>query len=188
MVIRHLAPFLDAHPMLHIDFTLSHSLLAPLLEDDLDLIIDCRPHNRPDLTHLPLLREEYVVVASKEYVETNNIVSVADLEHCNLLSLDKQMVWWQNFISALPRQSPFLFRRVTQINHIRGIIEACLVSVGVGFVPRYTVIKDLEQGRLVSLFSHVDVLRDQIGIYFKQRVAARPSMAALTGHLQSISF
>ncbi|WDP91621.1 MAG: LysR family transcriptional regulator [Desulfobacter sp.] len=188
VVVRHMAPFLDAHPRLHVDFTLSHRLLSPLLEDELDLIIDCRPHNRPGLVQIPLLREDYVVVASPAYIAAHGIDSVGDLEHCNLISLDKEMGWWQNFIQALPPEPPVRFGRVTRINHIRGIIEACLASVGVGFVPRYAVAADLETGRLVPLFPHVDVLRDQIGIYYKKRVAARPSVAALTGHLQEIRF
>ena len=187
-VVRHMAPFLSAHPMIHVDFTFSHNLLDPLLDDDLDLIVDCRPHNRPGLTHIPLLREEYVVIASKDYVEDNGIESVADLGHCNVLSLDKEMVWWQNFIQALPPESPVRFRRITRINHIRGIIEACLASVGVGFVPGYTVAADLEAGRLVPLFSHVDVLKDQIGIYFKQRCSDRPSIESLSGHLKQLTF
>ena len=187
-VIRHMAPFIAETPNLHVDFTLSHNLIGPLLADELDLIIDCRPHNRPGLVHVPLLREEYAVVASTAYIEEKGIAEVADLERCNVISLDKEMGWWQNFVQALPGNTPVRFRRVTKINHIRGIIEACLASVGVGFVPRYTVADDLAAGRLTALFPHVDVLKDEIGIYHKRRTGARPSMAALTGHLKRIRF
>lgn len=187
-VIRHMAPFFPAYPHLHVDFTLNHDLIEPLMEDELDIIIDCRPHKRPGLIHYPLLREDYVVVASKAYAKAHEIETVQDLEHCNVISLDKEMGWWQNFIHALPPETQVRFRRVMQINHIRGIIEACLASMGVGFVPQYAVAKELKAGRLVSLFAHVDVLRDQIGIYCKQQMAARPSISALIGHLQGIRF
>lgn len=187
-VIRHLAPFLEQHPRIHIDFTLSHNLLQPLLDDELDLIIDCKPHNRSELIHFPLLREEYVVVATEGYIRKNRLETVEDLERCIVLSLDKGMVWWRNFINALPSDRKIRFNRIMKINHIRGIIEACLASVGVGFVPRYAVGKYLEQGSLVPLFFDVDVLNDQISVYLKPRCASRPSMKALIGHLQHLRF
>ena len=188
VVIRHMAPFLDAHPRVHVDFTLSHELLTPLMDDDLDLIIDCRPHNRQGLTHIPLLREDYVAVAAKDYIKKHGVQSVADLEHCNVISLDKEITWWQNFINALPQDHRVRFKKVTRINHIRGIIEACLASMGVGFVPRYSVAKEFEAGTLVALFPQLDIPTDQIGLFFKPRMESRASMAGLIRHLKEIHF
>ncbi len=188
VVIRQLASFLEQHPRIHIDYTLSHSLLRPLLDDTLDIIVDCKPHNRPGLICIPLLQEEYVVIATDAYIAEQKIKTVEDLERCNLLSLDKEMTWWQNFVNALPREQQILFGRITKINHIRGIIEACLASSGVGFVPRYTVLEYLEKGTLTPLFSNLDVLADQICVYLKPKSELRPSMKALICHLQQLRF
>ncbi|MEH0022555.1 MAG: LysR family transcriptional regulator [Desulfobacter sp.] len=188
VVIPQLATFLDDHPMIHIDFTLSHHLLRGLLDDELDIIVDCSPHNRPELVSVPLLREEYAVIASKDYIRRYRIKDVADLERCRALSLDKEMAWWRNFVNALPANAQVRFGRIMKINHIRGIIKACLASAGVGFVPRYAVLDHLETGRLVSLFDDIGVLADQICIYMKQRAAGRPSMEALVSRLQHLRF
>ncbi|WP_320040027.1 substrate-binding domain-containing protein [uncultured Desulfobacter sp.] len=170
------------------DFYLNNDLLGPLMEDELDLIVDCRPHNRPDLEYISMLREAYTVVASKYYIEKKEIESVTDLEHCNLISMDKDMIWCQNFINALPKDIPLRLKQVIQIDHIRGIIEACMASIGVGFVPSYTVDKALSSKQLIALFPEIDVFKDQIGIYYKKRVASRPSIGELAGHLQQIKF
>lgn len=188
VVVRQLAPFLEAHPNLHIDFTLSHNLLRPLMDDELDMIIDCKPHNRPELRTIPLLREEYAVVASPGYVRQQAIDSVTDLERCTIFSMDKEMAWWGKFMTALPEDVVVRFSRVTGINHIRGIVEACLASAGVGFVPRYAVMKHLAAGRLVSLFNEMDILADQISLYMKERVAIRPASAILVRRLRSLRF
>lgn len=188
VVIPQLAAFGEQHPRIHIDYTLSHELLQPLLDDELDIIIDCRPHNRPELIHIPLLREAYAVVASAQYIRNIKIEKIEDLENCNVLSLDKEMVWWQNFINALPSSQKIRFKKITKINHIRGIIEACLASAGIGFVPRYAVEKYLAKGSLSLLFSNVDVLNDQISVYLKSRCASRPSMEALISHLRQLRF
>jgi|UPI000420F81B DNA-binding transcriptional LysR family regulator len=188
VVIRQLVPFLEAHPEIHIDFTLSHNLIQPLLDDELDIIIDCKPHNRPELRVIPLLREEYAVIATRAYAEKQRISEVADLGRCNILSMDKDMDWWANFISALPDTLPIRITRITQINHIRGIIEACLASAGVGFVPRYTVMKHLKTGRLIPLFKEFEIRADQISLYMKERMAVRPAAAVLTEKLRHLSF
>lgn len=186
VVVRQLTPILESHPHLHVDFILSHNLLCPLLDDELDMIIDCKPHNRPELTVVPLLREEYAVIASPVYVRRTGISSVADLERCNIFSMDKEMTWWGNFITTLPENVAVTFGRITRINHIRGIIEACLADTGVGFVPRYAAMKYLETGRLVSLFDDMDILADQISLYMKSRMTERPGAEMLTEHLRAL--
>ncbi|SMC97613.1 DNA-binding transcriptional regulator, LysR family [Desulfocicer vacuolatum DSM 3385] len=176
--------FFENHPDIHVDFTLSHSLIQPLLDDELDVIIDCKPHVRPDLETIVLFREEYAVIASPRYVKKNKITKVEDLTRCNIFSQDHELAWWRNFIHALPLEKQVIFDRVTRINHVRGMINAALSNMGVGFVPRYTVLRELEEGSLVELFPELDILNDHINIYLKRRNLALAKFQHLIAHIK----
>lgn len=173
IVLKSMRLFFDKHPDIHIDFRLSHNLFQPLLDDELDMIIDCRPHAHPELKSINLFREEYSVIASPEYIRQHEIVKLEDLGRCNILSIDKELVWWSNFINVIPIAWQKIFNRITEINHVRGIIIATLGSIGVGFVPKYTILRELEQGSLVELFPELDILNDNINIFIKHRNASQ---------------
>jgi DNA-binding transcriptional LysR family regulator len=186
IVLKGIRKFYDKYPDVHIDFMLSNNLVKPLLDDELDMIIDCRPHAHPELKIIHLFREEYAVIATPAYIDQQGIQTPGDLKHCNILSLDKGLIWWSNFLNALSTEAPVVFNRVTEINHIRGIITAARASIGVGFVPKYTVLKDLTAGRLQMLFPGMDMLNDQINIYLKHRNASRDAYRALIDHIKSL--
>jgi DNA-binding transcriptional LysR family regulator len=185
IVLKQMKKFFDQHPNIHVDFRLSHNLLTPLLNDELDMVIDCRPHSNPELKVIPLFREEYAVIAANEYITENNIKKISDLSHCNILSIDKNLKWWGNFINALPLEEQGIFRRVTEINHIRGIINAAQSGIGIGFVPRYTVLKELEEGSLIELFPELDILKDHINIYIKRNRAELEKNKILIEYIKS---
>ncbi len=178
--------FFEQHPNIHVDFHLSHHLLTKLLNDELDMAIDCRPHIHPEIQVIPLFREEYVVIASPEYIAANDIHDLGDIEHCNILSLDKSLDWWGNFIHALPAERQACFRRVTVINHIRGIINAALCGIGIGFVPKYTVLNAIAEGALTILFPDRDILNDRINIYIKEKRAALDKNICLMDFLKRL--
>lgn len=184
IVVKAMKPFFDRHPDIHIDFKLSHTLFQPLLDDALDLIIDCKPHAHPDVKTISLFREEYVVIASPEYVRHHNIETVNDLTHCNILSLDKELTWWGNFINVFPAREQIAFQKVTEINHVRGIIMAALCGIGVGFVPRYTVINEIEKGALLPLFQDLDILNDHMKIYIKHKNASIERFLLIIDHIK----
>lgn len=187
IVLKGMNAFLKKNPKCHIDYMLSHSLLQPLLEDDLDLIIDCHPHANRELKIIPLLREEYVVIATPEYLKLYHINKPGDLKKCNILSIDKEVSWWNNFHNALPGNEQFSFNRVTEINHVRGIITAALSSMGVGFVPKYTILKELEQGNLIALFPDLELLNDQINIYVKHKNSSNDNISHLIEYLHKFT-
>jgi DNA-binding transcriptional LysR family regulator len=184
IVLKQIKAFLNRHPNIHVDFHLCNNLLPALLNDDLDMIIDCRPHTNPELKVIGLFREEYVVIAAGDYIAEHHLDSISDLSHCNILTIDKQLAWWNNFIHALPLHQQGIFRQVTEINHIRGIINAAQCGIGVGFVPRYTVGKELEEGSLIELFPELDILNDQINIYIKRNRAGLEKNISLIEYIK----
>lgn len=186
VLVKGMVPFLKTHPNLQMDFVLESDLLGPLLTDDLDVIVDCVPHVHQDIVTIPLLREEYAVIATARYIRENKISVVSDLNRCNLLSFDRELGWWKNFINALSEEAGFGFGSITRISNVRGIINGVLESLGVGFVPRYTVLRELERGNLVELFPETGVLNDQINIYLKKRNYEKKAFRDLISHIKSL--
>ena len=184
IVVKEMKSFFDRYPDIHIDFKLSHTLFQPLMDDALDLIIDCKPHAHPDVKAISLFREEYAVIASPDYVRHRNVDTIGDLACCNILSLDKELTWWGNFINALPHDEQIAFKEVTEINHVRGIITAAICGIGVGFVPRYTIINELGRGVLIPLFQDLDILNDRMKIYIKHRNASLEKFLLLIDHIK----
>ena len=185
--MKHMQPFLAAHPDLEIDFTLSHDLLAPLLRDDLDLIIDCQAHPLPTLKKVPLFRETYVVACSKAFRKSHRVRMPADLAGCPVLSLDKAGTWWNRFLMAVPDQEQPQLDRIIAVTHIRAMIHAATEGMGVLLVPRYSVMGELERGDLVALFPDIRPTEDRFSIYQKKVKASHEKQRLLTRYLQSLS-
>ena len=167
ILVKYLKEFIDENPGIHIDFRFKNGLLKPLLNDEVDIIIDCKDHKADGLERTPLFREEYAVIASKEFVRNNKIRTPLDLSACNVLSFDKAGAWWGNFLNALPAHEKPEFKTVTELTHIRGIINAAIESLGVGFVPKYCVLKELKSKTLINVFPRLKLLEDNFYIYQK---------------------
>jgi len=186
LLVKYLKGFINRHPDIHIDFQFKHELLSPLLRDELDIIIDCRDHKVSEIDKIPLFREDYAVIASKEFIRKNKIKCPADLSRCNILSLDKGGKWWGNFLNALPSEKRPVFKTITEINHIRGIINAAIESLGAGFVPKYCVLKELKAGTLMNVFPRLELLEDYFSIYQKTRRSGLERHRRLVDYLAGI--
>jgi DNA-binding transcriptional LysR family regulator len=168
ILIKHIKAFLDAHPEIRLDFLFSHHLETPLVEDEVDLIIDCKEHLLPNLAKIYLFQEQYITIAAPAFVREHKIRSVEDLERINILSSDKHLKWWQNFITAIPEEMRCCLKNVIQINHIRGIINGAVSGLGIGFVPKYTVLKELAENVLIDPFPHIKPGADHFNIFIKK--------------------
>ena len=186
LLVKYLKGFIGRHPGIHIDFQFKHDLLKPLLRDELDIIIDCRDHKVSGIEKKPLFREEYAVIASGEFIRKNRLKDPADLSRCNILSLDKGGLWWGNFLNALPRGERPDFKTITEINHVRGIINAAIESLGAGFVPKYCVLKELKAGTLKNVFPRLELLEDHFSVYQKTKRAGLERHRLLVDYLANI--
>ncbi|MDD9303199.1 MAG: LysR family transcriptional regulator [Desulfobacter sp.] len=183
ILVNHIWAFLDAHPDIHLDFFFSHSLEPPLVRDEVDLIIDCFAHTLPNLEKIYLFQEQYVTIASPNFLRTHGISTLDDLERVNILSSDKQLAWWRNFITAIPEAKRSCLKHVVQINHIRGIINGAISGLGIGFVPKYTVIQELEQKILVDPFPGIKPGADHFNIFIKKEKLEFGKNKALINYL-----
>ncbi len=167
VLMRHIQPFLEAHPGIEMDFHLSPDLLTPVLREDIDLAIDCQEHPLPELERTPLFREAYMVACAPAYRAAHAILQPADLARCTMLSIDKACNWWDRFLAAFPKNRQPAFGRVTEINHIRGMITAAVNGLGVLIAPSYSLQGELQRGALEPLFPTIRPLEDHFALYQK---------------------
>jgi DNA-binding transcriptional LysR family regulator len=186
LLVKYLKGFITRNPGVHIDFQFRHELLKPLLSDELDVIIDCRSHKAEGVDKVPLFREEYAVIASPEFIRRHKIRTPQDLSSCAILSLDKGAQWWGNFLNALPAAERPKFEGVTELNHIRAVINAAIEGLGVGFVPKYCVLKEFKARTLVNVFPHLKLLEDNFYVYQKTARAGLERHRNLLAYLKNI--
>ena len=186
VLIRKLRPLLEAHPELRLDFFFSHELTQPLLRDEIDLAVDCRPHPNPAVESISLFREKYSVAAAPGFLRRHPVAKPLDLERLPVLSLDKEGRWWRNMLEAVPRDGRPAFGRVIAVNHIRGMINAAVEGLGVALLPRFTMLDELSTGRLQVLFPRLKLLEDRFCLYQKRARAGREKNRVLTRFLTSM--
>jgi DNA-binding transcriptional LysR family regulator len=166
VLVKYLKDFIETYPRLNIDIMSKHDPFSLLLKEDLDIVIDCQEHIHPKIEKQRLFNEPFIAVASPRYLEKNEIKTHSDLESCRILSLDKNGLWWSRFLEKLAPEEKIKFRTVIQINHIRGIINACLNDYGVGLIPQYCILSELQNRKLVNIFPEEENPADTFFIYY----------------------
>lgn len=187
LLIRHMKDFVQQNPHIHLDFLFSHHLRGPFVRDEIDLMIDCREHRLPAVEKRFLFQEQYVVIGSPDFIARHSVKSVRDLKRVNILSLDKEADWWRNFRVALPSGQRDVFRRVTRINHVRGLINGAIHGLGIAFVPQYTVAAELRENVLVDPFPDIQPAADQFNIFVKSKKLGLPKIKLLIDYLTRIT-
>jgi DNA-binding transcriptional LysR family regulator len=180
VLVGRLAPFIEMHPEIHLDLHFSHHLVEPLLRDEVDICVDCNPHPHPSVVATDLFRETYSVIASPGFIRRHALRTPSDLADLRVLSLDDQGEWWARVLRALPEAERPVLRRLVAVNHVRGIINAALAGLGVGLVPTYTVLAELGDGRLCSLFPDLPLREDRFRILRKRSRQGWAPLEALT--------
>lgn len=183
VLLRKLRPLLAANPWLHADFHFSNELTRPLLRDDVDLAVDCRPHPHPTIHRARMFREKYVVVACPAFLAERRLRTPLDLRTTPVLSLDRDALWWNNLLRALPSRRRPVLERVVVIDDVRGMINGTLCGYGVGLLPKYAVLTEIASGALDVLFPRLKLLEDSFSIYQKLGRVDRPANRLVTEHL-----
>ncbi|MEW5821840.1 MAG: LysR family transcriptional regulator [Cyanobacteriota bacterium] len=186
ILIKHLKTFIDNNKNLKLDFIFSNDLSRYLLTDKVDFIIDCKKHFSHDIENINLFHENYVVIASPEFIKDNKITQLSDLERVPILSLDKEGLWWKNFLVSINISKRPRFKNINQISHIRGLINGAIEGIGVSFVPQYTVVNEIENNALVNLFPELRLKTDQFCIYIKKKKLSLDKNKMIIDYLTTI--
>jgi DNA-binding transcriptional LysR family regulator len=183
VLLQKLKPLLDAHPGLRVDFHFANELTRPLLRDEIDLAIDCRPHQHPAVHCTRMFREKYVVVAVPAFLGRHPVRAPMDLRHAPVLSLDREGTWWNPLLRALPGRRRPTLGRVVVIDHVRGMINGARAGYGVGLIPKYAVLGEVATGALTVLFPRLRLVEDSFSICQKLARAERPENRLVTRYL-----
>jgi DNA-binding transcriptional LysR family regulator len=186
VLLGKLRPLADAHPWLHLDFHFADDLFRPLLRGDIDLAVDNRAHRHPELRRSLLFREKYAVVASPAFLAAHPLAGPRDLGLVPVLSTDKAGNWWNRFTEALPGRSRPELSRVTEINHLRGMVRAAQVGLGVALVPRYAVLDAVAARTLQLVFPRLPLPDDGVYLYQRASFAHREVNRVVAAYLASM--
>ena len=187
LLIRHVQDFVQQHPHIHLDFLFSHHLQGPFIRDEIDLMIDCKAHAIPDVEKIFLFQEQYVVIGSPDFLARHAVKTIDDLKRVNILSLDKAAVWWTNFCVALPDGHRDVLKKITRINHVRGLINGAIHGLGVAFVPKYAVATELKAKVLVDPFPDIQPVADHFHIFIKKKKLGLSKNKILIDYLTRIT-
>jgi DNA-binding transcriptional LysR family regulator len=183
VLLAKLKPLLEAQPMLHVDFHFSNDLARPLLRDEIDLAVDCRPHTHPAIHCQRMFREKYVVVATPAFLERYPVRAPMDLRRTPVLSLDREATWWNNLLRALSARRRPALEQVVVIDHVRGMINGTRAGYGVSLLPKYAVLGEIASGALTVLFPRLQLVEDSFSIYQKLARVGRPANQLVTQYL-----
>jgi len=186
VMVKNMKDFLAGHGNIHVDFLFHHELLPLLLNDELNIIVDCADYTDPQLDKHLLFQEKFVVVGAPGYVREKKIRRPKDLESCSVLSFDKSGAWWNRFVLAVPEGERPELDSLIEINHIRGMINAAKEGMGIGLVPRYCVSAEVVRRELMDVFPEIALLEDHFFIYQKKKRADLEKHRILVDYLLSI--
>jgi DNA-binding transcriptional LysR family regulator len=186
ILIKHMKLFINQNEDIRVDFVFSNDLSRSLCNDEVDFIIDCKEHFSPELERINLFQEHYVVIASSDFIQNNRLKHISDLSNLPILSLDKECIWWKNFLASLDASNRPEFSHVIQINHVRGLINGAIQGLGISFVPKYTVLSELSEGILQEVFPEIQPQADHFCIYIKKDKLSKYKNKLLVDYLMTI--
>ncbi|MEU9212320.1 LysR family transcriptional regulator [Streptomyces sp. NPDC048415] len=155
-----LAPLTRRGVRLRISAGLTDDLLEGLRGGRFDLVIaTARPRGRT-LTSLPMMDEEFVLVAAREWAERIGPVrpaaeGAAALHGVPLVAYAEDLpiarrYWRHVFGVRLTGQAAIT------VPDLRGVLAAVVAGVGISVLPRYLCLEELTSGALVPLLSPED--------------------------------
>lgn len=183
---KNVSPFLEKHPEIETEFYFGDDLLKALLNDEVDVIIDCEAHLKPELTRLTLFREKYILISSPKVFKKCGFKKIEDLEKCHWLTIDKSGQWWQRLLKRVPPGTQLSPRKMIPVNHLRGCINLVISGVGIGLVPAYCVQTELRQKRLKVLLPEFQISEDRFFLYFKSFKKNNLKIQAFTNFMQDL--
>lgn len=119
-----------------------------LLAGNADFGFDCgRPYS-PNVAYKRLIHERFVVVASLDFINSNNVRTFADLPKMqHLRFIRSEGAVWD--MDTEPRRHLF-----GSFNDMANIREACLLGYGWAIMPFYMVKKEIAEGKLMTISGH----------------------------------
>ncbi|MFC4699009.1 LysR family transcriptional regulator [Glaciecola siphonariae] len=152
--------FCERYPKVELDLTLSDTRLN-LIENQIDVAI--RHGNLPDsnLVARKLLDVRYFLVASPNYIKKmGDIMSPEDLEYHHLITFNYSDFNKQWHFSEGSSTKSVLIKPKIQVTNAGMIRNFVLNSMGIGLLADWTVLNDIENGKLLHVLPNYDASGD----------------------------
>ncbi len=163
-------PWLD----LHLYFGSGVDLVNRVRSMELDCAVTSSRLNDPKLDGIRLHREDYVFVGAPALLDKTPLREPKDAERHVLIDIDDALSLYAYWRDA-PRAAALSFGKLSRFGTIEAIRQRIVAGAGVGVLPKYLVMRDLEAKRLRVLFPKVTLLHD----YFRLVVRADDTRRAL---------
>lgn len=139
-------------------------------EIDVDITIGSRPIQQPGLLELPLLQDQWVVVARQDVAgRLNGLPQEQHAGHCSLICLEEHLTG--EFTGPLFRQWLNSFRMAAIYDDQRCVLDAVARGRGMALVSRLAALEGLQDGTLARVNGY-PVLPGQS--WWLSRVAGTP--------------
>ena len=119
-----------------------------------DLTIHFGKPNWPNASCFLISKEQMIPVASHRYLAQRPVLSVADIQQCNLLQLSSRLGSWKmwfeqnNLEMSLNNQLSF--------DQFSMIIDAVKAGLGIALLPKHFIDKELANGSIIQLADCVE--------------------------------
>lgn len=149
-----LVRFLQSDPALQIDLTISdtQNLLTLLDGGSIDFALIEGFFSKAEYDHIPIRREELVAVRGAEY-PLGEVRRLSDLFGCPLIVREAGSGTREVLARYLEENGYSLarFSRISTVNDPHLILELLIHNLGIGFLYRPVVERELQSGRLVRI-------------------------------------
>lgn len=179
---------------LRVSTGVAEDLLRDLIDGALDLVVSTvRPRVR-SLSVTALTDEEFVLVASPELVGRLGRATLAadpraTLARAPVVSYDGDLpilrrYWKHVFGHPPPTGSPAIGPTVL-VSDLRAVAAACVAGAGYSALPRYLVLDELRDGRLVLVHEPDDPPINTFYLAWRSSASSHPAVSAVRNRLRA---
>jgi LysR family glycine cleavage system transcriptional activator len=164
----------------HLHVSDGADLLVRLRTREIDCAVVSTRFRDPALDALPLHREDYVFVGSKERLARTPVRRVEDTRAHTLVDVAADLPlfrYWRE--GAGERGADVRFARVLRMGTIAAIEHLVLRGEGLAVLPKYSVARSLKAGALRVVLPSIQPSHDYFRLVFREGDVRRPDFEAI---------
>jgi len=179
--------FHEKYPRVEISIEVDNStnISRGVLEGEFDLGFVTLPVEESNLISIPIYQDRMLVIAPVGHpLATKNTVSLADLEQATLIIYKKGSVTRKIIEGVFEEDGRTLMpdMEIDRPEAMKRLVEA---GLGVSILPEMSVIKELEEGTLISLPTGKVCFQRQLGLIYRKGQFFSQSAAAFLDILKN---
>lgn len=150
----------------------SEAVIQMLSEGNLSVGVVGAYENDPELTFIPIVDDELVVIASPEYASPNQPLSAESLEDHSWVMRERGSGTRKAFANALAEHNVDIraLPSVVQVESTNAVIQFVKAGMGLSITSRLAVLAEVERGDLVILpVSNMKLKRQFFCVYHNRR-------------------